>query len=79
MDSHVPDSMDKKEPLTGLEMSPSYGEHLAIDATEFPRIAAMTPEERATLEKKLLWKIDMRLLPMLVLMYIMNYLDRYAD
>ncbi|KAM5355034.1 hypothetical protein ACJ41O_001680 [Fusarium nematophilum] len=36
----------------------------------------MTPEERAALEKKLRWKIDLRLLPMLVLIYIMNYLDR---
>lgn len=36
----------------------------------------LTPEERAAMEKKLVRKIDLRLLPMLVLMYIMNYLDR---
>lgn len=39
-------------------------------------IRNLTPEERAGLEKKLIRKIDGRLLPMLILMYIMNYLDR---
>ncbi|POS85793.1 hypothetical protein EPUL_003340 [Erysiphe pulchra] len=33
-------------------------------------------EQRNALEKKLKRKIDLRLLPMLVLIYIMNYLDR---
>ncbi|KHJ31893.1 putative mfs transporter [Erysiphe necator] len=33
-------------------------------------------EERVALEKKLKRKIDLRLIPMLVLIYIMNYLDR---
>ena len=36
----------------------------------------LTPEERAVAERALVRKIDTRLLPMLVLMYIMNYLDR---
>ncbi|KAF1981492.1 MFS general substrate transporter [Aulographum hederae CBS 113979] len=36
----------------------------------------LSPEERAELEKKLCQKIDLRLLPMVILMYIMNYLDR---
>ncbi|KAL8767204.1 MAG: hypothetical protein Q9209_006209 [Squamulea sp. 1 TL-2023] len=36
----------------------------------------LTPEERARLEKALVKKIDLRLLPMLILMYLMNYLDR---
>lgn len=37
----------------------------------------MTAEERAALEKKLRRKIDLRLLPMIILMYILNYIDRY--
>ena len=41
-----------------------------------PLIRDLTPEERAPLEKKLVAKIDFRLLPMLILMYLMNYLDR---
>jgi len=36
----------------------------------------LTPEERLGLERALVRKIDFRLLPMIVLMYIMNYLDR---
>lgn len=36
----------------------------------------MSPEERAHAEKMLVRKIDFRLMPMLVLMYILNYLDR---
>ncbi|OBT83346.1 hypothetical protein VE02_08552 [Pseudogymnoascus sp. 03VT05] len=39
-------------------------------------VAAMTPERRAVAEKALVRKIDLRLMPMIVLMYIMNYLDR---
>ena len=34
------------------------------------------PQLRSIAEKKLVRRIDLRLLPMLVLMYIMNYLDR---
>jgi MFS family permease len=39
-------------------------------------IRHMSAEERAIREKKLRRKIDMRLLPMIVLMYILNYIDR---
>lgn len=39
-------------------------------------IRNLTPEERAAAEAALRKKIDLRLLPMVVLMYIMNYLDR---
>ena len=39
-------------------------------------LASISPEELAHLEAKLVRKIDIRLLPMLIIMYIMNYLDR---
>lgn len=39
-------------------------------------IRNMSQEERDLLEVKLRRKIDLRLMPMMVLMYIMNYLDR---
>lgn len=42
-------------------------------------IRNMTPEERESAEKKLRRKIDARLMPMIVLMYIMNYLDRVCS
>ncbi|KAJ5205023.1 uncharacterized protein N7498_005902 [Penicillium cinerascens] len=39
-------------------------------------VAGLTPEERETAEKALVRKIDIRLLPMIIIMYILNYLDR---
>ncbi|KAI4861536.1 major facilitator superfamily domain-containing protein [Hypoxylon rubiginosum] len=39
-------------------------------------IARLTPEQRLELEKRLIKKIDLRLLPMIILMYILNYIDR---
>ncbi|KAF2757108.1 MFS general substrate transporter [Pseudovirgaria hyperparasitica] len=41
-----------------------------------PLVRDLTPEGRIALEKKLKRKIDLRLMPMAILMYIMNYLDR---
>lgn len=41
-----------------------------------PLVAAMSREERVAAEAKLRNKVDTRLLPMIILMYIMNYLDR---
>ncbi|KAK3325206.1 major facilitator superfamily domain-containing protein [Apodospora peruviana] len=41
-----------------------------------PFIKSLTPEHRAELEKKLKRKIDTRLLPAVILMYILNYIDR---
>lgn len=38
----------------------------------------LTPEQRADLEKKLKRKIDVRLLPAVIIMYILNYIDRYV-
>jgi hypothetical protein len=45
-----------------------------FEAPEF--IRNWTPEERHAAEKRLKAKIDLRLMPMIILMYIMNYLDR---
>ncbi|KAL1967461.1 hypothetical protein VTN77DRAFT_3246 [Rasamsonia byssochlamydoides] len=39
-------------------------------------VARLSPEERALAERALVRKIDFRLLPMIILMYILNYLDR---
>lgn len=39
-------------------------------------IGNMTPEHRAAVEKRLKRKIDLRLLPSLIIMYILNYIDR---
>lgn len=39
-------------------------------------VARLSPEERVAAERALVRKIDLRLLPMIILMYILNYLDR---
>ncbi len=41
-----------------------------------PMIKVMTDEERYRAELALVRKIDIRLMPMAILIYIMNYLDR---
>ncbi|KAK4191170.1 major facilitator superfamily domain-containing protein, partial [Podospora australis] len=41
-----------------------------------PWIQALSPEERALREKQLKRKIDIRLLPAVIIMYILNYIDR---
>ena len=41
-----------------------------------PLVAAMSPDERVAAENSLRKKIDLRLMPMVILMYVMNYLDR---
>ncbi|KAL4877964.1 major facilitator superfamily domain-containing protein [Aspergillus karnatakaensis] len=43
-----------------------------------PLLQPLTEEERNNLEKRLRRKLDIRLMPMLVLIYILNYLDRNA-
>lgn len=39
-------------------------------------VASLTKEEREAVETKLVRKIDLRLIPCIIIMYIMNYLDR---
>lgn len=41
-----------------------------------PLVAAMSQEQRLQAEARMRRKVDTRLLPMIILMYIMNYLDR---
>ncbi|EAW07180.1 putative MFS transporter [Aspergillus clavatus NRRL 1] len=56
----VPANADRPNPM---KEAPAY-------------VAGLSPEEREKAEKALVRKIDLRLLPMLVIMYILNYLDR---
>ena len=43
-----------------------------------PLVQRLTAEERESLERRLVRRIDRRLLPLVTLMYILNYLDRNA-
>ncbi len=63
-------STDEKIATTNLEDSSAR----RLQAPEFLR--NVSPEERDILEKKLKRKIDIRLLPAIIIMYIMNYIDR---
>jgi len=47
-----------------------------LEPPEF--IKGLTVEEREELERLLKRKIDMRLLPAIIVMYILNYIDRYV-
>ncbi len=74
--------------VTGDEKLPPYNtahiQHGEVPNADVPvrRLEApelvrnLTTEERQAAEKRLVRRIDRRLLPMLILMYIMNYLDR---
>ena len=50
-----------------------------VKSLEPPEIIRnMTPEQRHELEVRVKRKIDFRILPMIVLMYILNYIDRFV-
>ena len=60
---------------TATSVEPGHGVSIA-KLQPPPLVEAMSREVRDEAEKKLRGKIDARLLPMIILMYIMNYLDR---
>ncbi|KAJ4402662.1 hypothetical protein N0V91_007036 [Didymella pomorum] len=71
----IQDDIDKKPRANYVDdaiPAPAEGSRLTVP----PLVAAMSKEERVAAEAKLRKKIDTRLLPMIILMYIMNYLDR---
>ncbi len=57
----------------------SIEEGVVIEQVRFPHLAGLSPEQLVALERRVRWKVDLRLLPTLVLIYIMNYLDRYGS
>jgi len=65
---------DRTSPV-GSELEPTTT--VSRRKREAPELVRdLSHDERIVLEKKLVKKIDFRLLPLVVLMYIMNYLDR---
>ena len=60
---HVEDAVLQKDKLTMPNNMPSF-------------LVGLSAEERQAVEKKLVRKVDIRLLIMMVVMYILNYLDR---
>ncbi|PWI68526.1 hypothetical protein PCL_01615 [Purpureocillium lilacinum] len=64
----------EKEQLQHLDRASTKDGPRPFQAPEI--IRSMSPEDRDAFEKKLVRKIDLRLLPMIILMYILNYIDR---
>jgi hypothetical protein len=67
--------------IDGDKSSPVDAANTAAPARVFQApefIRNMTAEERIAIENRLRRKIDIRLMPMIVIMYIMNYLDRVS-
>jgi hypothetical protein len=68
-------SIDAKHHITRPE--DDHRDQLASRGLQLPdELKDYSTDERHELELKLKRKIDLRLLPMVILMYIMNYLDR---
>jgi hypothetical protein len=60
-----------------VEYTPSKDDDTKDIAGRMPAcLVTLSSEERNLMEKKLVRKIDLRLLIMMVVMYILNYLDR---
>jgi hypothetical protein len=64
--------MDPKHVVTDKEV---LGDKASISHDEAMHFGALTEEERQ-LERKLLRKIDSLIMPLVVLVYLMNYIDR---
>lgn len=57
-------------------MPAALNDKVQIDHEEIVMLCGLTDEE-LQIEKTLVRKIDIRILPVIVLIYIMNYIDRY--
>ncbi|KAL9128071.1 MAG: hypothetical protein Q9217_003182 [Psora testacea] len=73
---HAYDEASKTPSDTFLETAPTSSTIPRSKRQPPELVLKLPPEERARAEKALTRKIDLRILPMLILMYIMNYLDR---
>lgn len=79
-DDHVPSAhtFNDVKPISDHVSDPSFEDVSTSRPTREPPplVKDLSSDERQRLELALVRKIDLRLLPMIILMYIMNYLDR---
>ncbi|KAJ5104194.1 hypothetical protein N7532_004723 [Penicillium argentinense] len=70
-------SDEKEKPLDTSRISDAedYKTDERLAAFEDPD-AGLSEEERAKIDRKLLWKLDLRLVPWLSLLYLVSFLDR---
>lgn len=78
--------MEDKKARTAGALSPDITDQKILDAEcideplgpELPDVLrSLTTEEMRQLERRVVRKLDARLMTPLILMYILNYLDRY--
>lgn len=75
----VYDTVDMKGETEHHEIDEtSVAAELTDSQKEIAIVAALSDEEYTLAEKKLVRKIDMRLLPTLFILLVLNYLDRNA-
>lgn len=60
---------------TFVPVNDSMGEKVQLDHDEVAHLAELTPEEKVV-EKKLRRRIDALIMPLVILVYLMNYIDR---
>ena len=65
-------AIDEK-PRTAVEHVERLSE--TPDPSKSPDGELLAPDVRAAAERRLVWILDMRLLPTIILIYIMNYID----
>lgn len=56
----------------------AMGEKAEISHEEVVHLAQLTPEEKI-LERQLRRRIDTLIMPLVILVYLMNYIDRYVS
>lgn len=90
LDRLLPDKqdprMDSTEPMVDSHVSSELGSKangVVVETTlkskrhePPPYVKSLSKEEREVVEKALVRKIDIRLIPPIIIMYILNYLDR---
>ena len=60
----------------GLKENRHYSEDINASPDVLEQWNSMSYEEQAKFERKLLWKLDLRLIPWLSLLYLLSFLDR---
>lgn len=68
--------MDAKDPTTHQHLESRINNLSDHDAQLYQSFASRDAEWHDHMTKQLLRKVDTRLLPILVLMYLLNFLDR---
>lgn len=64
--------LDQEQRLTDRDV---IGEKAEVLHEEVVHLAQLSPEEKV-IEKKLVRKIDSLVMPLVILVYLMNYIDR---